>query len=195
MREYRHHLMGSKKPGTVNRIHKWLKEQDALLRAMERANNTRDKALVYVLLFCGLRVSELVKLRVEDLEIKERSGKLEVKVKGDKYREVPVPFNVRGALRDYLGDRKSGPLFWGQRGALTARGVQPVLKKYGYPARLGNLSPHVLRHTCATNLLNRGVDLVKVAAIQGHENLNTAAVYTRPTFKDLMAPVEENGDR
>ncbi|MGI9952499.1 tyrosine-type recombinase/integrase [Moorellaceae bacterium AZ2] len=170
------------------------KEQNALLRAVERAGNPRDKALVYVLLFCGLRVGELVTLRVEDLEIKERSGKLIVRGKGDKYREIPVPSNVRNVLRKYLGERKSGPLFLGQRGPLTVRGVQQLLKKYAYLAKLENLSPHVLRHTCATNLLNKGVDLVKVAAILGHENLNTTAVYTRPTFQDLMAAVEEDDD-
>ncbi|MDN5348231.1 MAG: integrase/recombinase XerD [Clostridia bacterium] len=107
-----------------------------------------------MLLFCGLRVGELVGLRVEDLEIKERSGKLTVRGKGAKYREVPVPSNVRRALREYLGERKSGPLFLGQRGPLTPRGVQQLLKKYAYQAKIEKLSPHVLRHTCATNLLN-----------------------------------------
>lgn len=168
------------------------KEQNALLRAVERGGSVRDRALVYLLLFCGLRVGELVGLEVEDLEIKERSGKLMVKGKGDKYREVPVPSNVRSALREYLGDRKSGPLFLGQRGPLTVRGVQQRLKKYAYLAKLDNLSPHVLRHTCATNLLNRGVDLVKVAALLGHENLNTTAIYTRPTFDDLMAALDDS---
>ncbi|SMB97155.1 integrase/recombinase XerC [Thermanaeromonas toyohensis ToBE] len=176
-------------PRALNR-----KEQNALLRAVERSGNARDKALVYVLLFCGLRVGELVKLRVEDLEIKERVGRLAVKGKGDKYREVPVPSNVRRALREYLGERKSGPLFLGQRGPLTARGVQQILKKYAYWARIGHLTPHVLRHTCATNLLNKGVDLVKVAALLGHENLNTTAQYTRPTFEELAGAVETDDD-
>lgn len=166
------------------------KEQNALLRAVERYGSTRDKALVYVLLFCGIRVGELVTLQVEDLEIKQRMGKMTVRGKGDKYREVPLPSIVRRALKEYVGERKSGPLFLGQRGPLTVRGVQQILKKYAYHARIEHLTPHVLRHTCATNLLNKGVDLVKVAALLGHENLNTTARYTRPTFEELAGAVE-----
>lgn len=166
------------------------KEQNALLRVVERGGKARDRAIVYVLLFCGLRVGELVKLRVEDLELKEKWGKIRVAGKGAKLREVPVPAHVRRVLKEYLDDKKSGPLFLGRRGPLTARGVQQMLKKYAYQARLENLTPHVLRHTCATNLLNDSVDLVKIAALLGHENLNTTAVYTRPKFEDLMTAVE-----
>lgn len=225
--DYRRHLMGKRRPATVNRrlvaIRKWLdwalekglvskrpkmpkrvrqeklapralsrKEQNALLRAVERGGKARDRAAVYVLLFCGLRVGELVGLRVEDLELKAKRGKIRVAGKGAKFREVPVPANVRQALREYLGDRKSGPVFLGQRGPLTARGVQQMLAKYAYQARIEGLTPHTLRHTFATNLLNSGVDLVKVAALLGHENLNTTAVYTRPTFEELARVVERD---
>lgn len=168
------------------------KEQNALLRAVERSQNPRDKALIYILLFCGLRVGEVANLRIEDLEIKDRMGKLTVRSgKGAKYREVPIPAPARAALREYLGDRQDGLVFMGQRGPLTEKGIQNILKKYEYQARLDKLTPHMLRHTCATNLLNAGVDLVKVAAILGHENLNTTAIYTRPKFEELMAAVEK----
>ncbi|MGB9886682.1 MAG: tyrosine-type recombinase/integrase [Moorellales bacterium] len=166
------------------------KEQNALLRAVERSGNDRDRAIVYVLLYCGLRVGELVGLNVEDVELRERRGKITVRGKGAKLREVPIPAPARRALADYLGGRTAGPLFLGQRGPLTARGVELMLKKYAYQARIEGLTPHTLRHTCATNLLNSGVDLVKVAAMLGHENLNTTMVYTRPTFEELARAVE-----
>lgn len=166
------------------------REQNALLRAVERSGSARDRAIVYVLLFCGLRVGELTGLRVEDVELRERYGKITVAGKGDKFREVPVPAIARRALREYLNGRDSGPVFLGQRGPLTPRGVQQLLKKYAYLARIENLTPHVLRHTWATSLLNSGVDLVKVAALLGHENLNTTMVYTRPTFEELLRAVD-----
>lgn len=168
-------------------------EQNALLRAVMREGKLRDQAIIYVLMYCGLRVGELVRLRVEDVELK-RQGKITVKnSKGSKTREVPAPTNVRKVLQEYIGDRTSGRIFLGQRGPLTARGVQEILAKYAYKARIESLSPHTLRHTCATNLLNKGVDLVKVAAILGHENLNTTAVYTRPSFDELKKAVEIYG--
>lgn len=168
-------------------------EQNALLRTVMREGKLRDQAIVYVLMYCGLRVGELVRLRVEDVELK-RQGKITVRNgKGDKTREVPAPANVRKVLQEYLGDRTSGRIFLGQRGPLTERGVQQILAKYAYKARIEGLSPHTLRHTCATNLLNKGVDLVKVAAILGHENLNTTAVYTRPSFDELKKAVEIYG--
>ncbi|MGI9862339.1 tyrosine-type recombinase/integrase [Moorella naiadis] len=165
-------------------------EQNALLRAVMREGKLRDQAIVYVLMYCGLRIGELVRLRVEDVELK-RQGKITVRNgKGDKTREVPAPANVRKVLQEYLGDRTSGRIFLGQRGPLTVRGVQEILAKYAYKARIECLSPHTLRHTCATNLLNKGVDLVKVAAILGHENLNITAVYTRPSFDELKKAVD-----
>lgn len=168
-------------------------ERNALLRAVERGGNLRDIAVVNVLLFCGLRVSELVGLTVEDLELKDKYGKITVRGKGAKYREVPVPSHVRRILRDYLTERHitGGRLFLGRRGPLTPRGIQEMLQKYAYQSRLEKASPHTLRHTCATELLKKGIDLVAVAAILGHENLNTTAIYTRPRFEDLMAAVEK----
>ncbi|WP_287192251.1 tyrosine-type recombinase/integrase [Syntrophothermus sp.] len=176
-------------------------EMNALLRAVMQEGNKRDLAIIMTLMYCGLRVSELVSLKISDLELKERAGKITVRGKGNKTREVPVPHEVREALRDYLTERKDRyqELFLGQRGPLTVLGVQQMLKKYAYAAKIENLSPHVLRHTCATYYLNKGMDLVKVAALLGHKNLNTTMVYTSPSFDDLAWAMEgktrEEGNR
>lgn len=168
------------------------REQNAMLRAVERHGSARDRAVVYVLLFCGLRVGELVALRVEDVELKDRHGKIRVAGKGAKFREVLVPAAARKALKDYLGqeERAGFPRAEGAaHGPRRAADAQEA--RVSCPDR--GPKPHVLRHTCATNLLNSGVDLVKVAAILGHENLNTTMVYTRPTFEDLLRAVDPEG--
>lgn len=165
-------------------------EQNALLRAVMREGKLRDQAIIYVLMYCGLRVGELVRLRVEDVDLK-RQGKITVSnSKGNKTREVPAPAKARKKLQEYLGDRTSGRIFLGQRGPLTERGVQQILAKYAYKARIERLTPHTLRHTFVKNLLDKGVDLPKIAALLGHENLNTTAVYTRPSFDELKKAVE-----
>ncbi len=170
-------------------------EVNALLRAVERGGSRRDQAIVAVLLYCGLRISELVNLRVQDVEINERSGKLTVRGKGAKMREVPVRVEARRALAAYLEERKKNSkydkLFLGQRGPLTVRGVSKMLEKYAYQARIEGLHPHSLRHTCAKNLVDSGVSLDKVAAILGHESLDTTAIYTKASFEDLARAVEK----
>jgi len=169
-------------------------EVNALLRAVERGGSKRDMAVVAVLLYCGLRVSELVNLRVQDVEVNERSGKLTVRGKGAKMRDVPVRLEARRALAAYLEVRKATfkneKLFLGQRGPLTVRGVAKILEKYAYQAKLEGLHPHSLRHTCAKNLVDSGVSLDKVAAILGHESLDTTAIYTKASFEDLARAMD-----
>lgn len=170
-------------------------EQNRLLRAVEKSRSARDLAIVRLLLSVGLRLGELVQLSVSDLTIGERSGKVMVrKGKGTKYREIPLPSEARSALKSWLSEHPGGEwLFPGRnRGMLTPRAVQKMLKKYAYQAGLplDLVHPHVLRHTCATNMLDAGVDLVKVAAVLGHESLDTTAIYTQPRLSDLAKAVE-----
>jgi len=175
-------------------------EQNRLLRAVERCGNVRDLAIIRLLLGAGLRIGELVSLKITDLGLGERQGKVRVCYgKGMKTREVPLPVDARRAIKNWLekhpfsGDG-SGYLFPNKSGGkLTCRAIQKMLKKYAYQAGLplNSVHPHVLRHTCATNMLNAGVDLVKVAAILGHESLDTTAIYTKPRFQDLSEAVEK----
>lgn len=171
-------------------------EQNRLLRTVEKSRNARDLAIIRLLISAGLRLEELVSLTVSDVTIRERSGKVTVrKGKGTKYREIPLPSEARIALKSWLSEHSGGEwLFLGRSGRkLTPRAVQKMLKKYACQAGLplNSVHPHVLRHTCATNMLNAGVDLVKVAAILGHESLDTTAIYTQPRFQDLSEAVEK----
>lgn len=169
------------------------------LRALEREGNDRDRALVACMVHAGLRVGEAVLLKVEDVEIGERKGRVVVRRgKGQKRREVPLGPEARAMIRPWLLARckqvdPEGYLFPG-RGPhpLSVRAVQAMIKKYAYLARLDvdQVTPHTLRHTFATRLLRGGADLVLVAALLGHARLDTTARYTKPTWSDLERAVE-----
>lgn len=177
---------------------RWLdqREQRALLRAVERGGRARDVAIVVLLLHTGLRVAELCALTWQDVEIRERSGVLHVRRgKGRKLRSVPLNLEAREALAGlgFAEHRDSPePIFRGQRGPLTPRGAQSALSRYlPHLASRGirQLSPHLLRHTCLKNLRDAGASLEEVAAIAGHENLNTTRRYSEPSLKDLERAV------
>mgnify|MGYP001331399830 CR=1 FL=1 len=174
------------------------REQNRLLRAVERAGNTRDIAIIKLMIGTGLRLGETTSLKIDDIELGERHGKVTVWGKGVKYREVPIPVEARHALTTWISwleqHTRGDYLFINRRGTgISHRGIQKMLKKYAYQAGLPleSVHPHVLRHTCAKNMLDSGVDLVKVATILGHESLDTTAIYTKPRFQDLIAAVDK----
>lgn len=157
-------------------------------------NARRDEALLNLLLYTGLRVSEAASLQVEDVVLNKRSGKVVVRSgKGRKYREVPLHREARKALQAYLEVRPVGEdnrLFLGQRGALGVRGIQMRIAALGKAAGV-KVTPHKLRHTFATRLLREaGADLVTTSTLLGHESVATTAIYTRPNEADMMRAVE-----
>jgi integrase/recombinase XerD len=150
----------------------------------------RDKALLEVLYSTGLRVTELTSLRVSDLEMK--MGCLRCIGKGDKERLVPVGQKALAAVEGYLLEarpeilrrRRGGPaipfLFVNARGGKLSRvGVWKILSAYGRRAGLRKpLTPHKLRHSFATHLLERGADLRSVQLMLGHADISTTQIYT-----------------
>lgn len=153
-----------------------------------------DEALLSLLLYAGLRVAEAAALKVADLVIGERSGKVIVRAgKGRKYREVPLHREARRALRDYLAVRPVGKgdrVFLGQRGPLSERGIQLRLVALGQAADV-KVTPHVLRHTFGSRLLREAeADLVTVSRLMGHKSVLTTTLYTQPTEADLAEAVE-----
>ena len=156
----------------------------------------RDKALIELLYATGLRVSELVSLRAGDLHLDD--GYLTCVGKGDKQRMVPMGNEASEWVRRYIRDgrprllkkRQSAWLFVNARGgsALSRVGFWKILKAYGKKAALPTaLSPHVLRHSFATHLLERGADLRMIQVMLGHADLSTTQIYTHVLEARLKA--------
>lgn len=154
----------------------------------------RDVALVQMMAHAGLRVGEIAALRVSSVELKERSGQVTVLGKGSKRRVVPLNGEARRALSAWLASRPvvdTEALFIGRRGeTLGVRAIQRILAQLGRAAGLEDLTPHVLRHTFAKNLVDAGVGLEKVADLLGHSRLDTTRIYTRPGQGDLERAAE-----
>ncbi|NOY12608.1 MAG: tyrosine recombinase XerC [Deltaproteobacteria bacterium] len=149
----------------------------------------RDLAIFELLYSCGLRVSELTGLDIGAVSLAESS--VRVLGKGGKERQLPVGRQACRALQEYLEERgpfsAEDPLFINQRGGrLTARSIQRNLKKrlllLGLPT---DVTPHALRHSFATHLLDAGADLRVIQELLGHASLSTTQKYTRVSFAHL----------
>ena len=150
----------------------------------------RDRALLETLYSTGIRVSELVGLNLDDLD--EISGTIIVRGKGKKERLCPIGETALSAIRAYLAKRPKKlrmpyALFVSQKlGRLTARQVDRLLRRYIAERNLpANISPHSLRHSYATHLLERGADLRSVQELLGHASLSTTQIYTHITPQRL----------
>lgn len=173
-------------------------EQKAFLRAVERTPRARDRAIVHLLFYTAVRLGECAALNLDDVHISARKGVLVIRSgKGDTYREVPLNTEVRETLRLWLKERSkrfprlSEPaVFLNPKGKrLSTRAIDLVIRRIGTDAHL-ELSAHILRHTCLTNLVRRGNDLVLVAEIAGHKRLETTRRYSLPTLQDREDAME-----
>lgn len=165
-----------------------VEDVDKLLAAPDTstARGLRDRALIEVLYATGLRVSELIGLKPPDVNLE--SGYLTTTGKGRKQRLVPLGDEAAGWVVRYLKEARpqllkktSTRLFVNARGGtgLTRVGFWKILKAYGRQCGLtGALSPHVLRHSFATHLLERGADLRAIQMMLGHSDLSTTQIYT-----------------
>jgi integrase/recombinase XerD len=157
----------------------------------------RDRALIELLYATGMRVSELVSLRPSDINLE--ASYLTCTGKGDKQRIVPIGDEAADWVRKYLrhsrpallGKRSSARLFVNARGGgpgLTRVGFWKILKGYARQAGLSRtLSPHVLRHSFATHLLERGADLRAIQMMLGHADLSTTQIYTHVLEQRMRA--------
>lgn len=150
-----------------------------------------EKVIVELLYGCGLRVTELVTLNLESVDLAEAS--LRALGKGSKERLVPLGTHALFALRQYLVERErmrgsaSVALLLGPRGSrLNVRAVQRIVKRLGLlGAGRGDLHPHALRHACATHMLEGGADLRAIQELLGHASLSTTQRYTHLSMEQL----------
>jgi len=181
------------------------KEIDTLLAAPDASKPTglRDRAMLQFLYATGVRVSELCKVQVSDVE--SNLGFARVMGKGRKQRLIPVGRVALAAIEDYLAQgrpallkgRRSPYLFVTARGgAMTRQGFWKLLGLLGKQAGLfHNLTPHVLRHSFATHLLEGGADLRSVQTMLGHADISTTQIYTHVMRSRLRTTVDEHHPR
>lgn len=154
----------------------------------------RDAAILELFYSSGIRLSELIQLNIADISLHE--GTLKVKGKGNKERIVPVGKRALQAVEDYLRERQrytkenlvsSQPLFLAHNGKrIYPQAIQNMVKKHiERVSEVQQKSPHVLRHTFATHLLNRGADLQAVKELLGHESISTTQIYTHVALDQL----------
>ncbi len=201
----RNPVQGVKAVKEVALAPKWLdkKQRAALLRAVDkevdhamrryprlRLMYLRDAAIVKLILFAGLRVGEIIELRLSDVILDERKGSVVVREgKGTKRREIPLNVKARKALLDYLRMRpetEKYELFLDQRNeGVQSKAIQRAVQRFTKKAGINNATPHTLRHSFAKALIDADVSLEKVAMLLGHSNLNTTRIYTTPGEEDL----------
>ncbi|TKG96035.1 hypothetical protein EYV94_07045 [Puteibacter caeruleilacunae] len=189
------------KPKTKKRLPVFVEEED-LNRLLDNGyfsddfEGRRDKVIVSFLYGTGVRLSELKNLRTADIDI-ERCM-IKVLGKRNKERIVPFPRSMRSVLEDYLEIREG--LFGGQDFLLlTIKGVQVydkliyrvVKKNLSLVTTISKKSPHVLRHSFATHLLNNGADLNAIKELLGHANLQATEIYTHTSFEKLKSVYEQ----
>ncbi|MBQ6861253.1 MAG: site-specific tyrosine recombinase XerD [Alistipes sp.] len=174
-------------------------EIDRILAAIDTSTpkGIRDVAMLELLYSCGLRVSELVSLRLGDLFFGE--GYIRVVGKGDKQRLVPISDVARERVMRYLDERQPARtseevLFLNNRGkGLTRVMIFTILKEAARRAEIEKrISPHTLRHSFATHLLEGGAGIRQVQELLGHENILTTEIYTHLDSEHLRTTVEEH---
>lgn len=179
---------------------------EELVRLIESRNkdnfySIRDRAIIETLYSTGMRVSELVNLNVQDIDFIAEVVK--VYGKGKKERLLPVGRQALNAIRIYLKEREKlgfgnkTPLFLNRYGyRITERSVHRIIKKSALQAGVTTeISPHTLRHSFATHLLDRGADLRSVQELLGHASLSTTQIYTHLTLEGLKKIYEKSHPR
>ena len=160
-----------KAPKVDKRLPKFI-TYDELNRLLENADNYRDKLIIKFLFYTGVRVSELVKIKKSDIIFEE--GFVKVYGKGGKERIVPIPKELLNELKDYINKINTENIF-----PLSSRQVERIIKNIAKKAGIDKkVTPHVLRHSLATTLLSKGVDIRYIQEILGHSSLNITQIYT-----------------
>jgi len=160
--------------------------KEEVSKLLEATRNRKSKLIISLLYSSGLRVSEVLNLKVHDLDLHEKIGWVRAG-KGKKDRLFILSDKIIGPLTDYLSGKDNEEyLFTGKKGKMTARNIQKMIKKSAVRAGINKkVSPHTLRHSYGTHLLENGVDIRKIQMLLGHSQLSTTQLYTQVSTEEL----------
>ena len=164
-------------------------ELNEILSSIEK---TRDRLIVMMLYGCGLRRSEL--LSITDADIQEGRREMRITGKGNKTRVIPLTDDLLSAIRDQQKERDEKfpelptpkPLIATAHGSMSESALYKTVNRLLSPSSASKKSPHTLRHTFATSLLNSGADINSVKELLGHASLGATQIYTHVAFKDMQ---------
>lgn len=187
--------LGIRRPKKEQRIPTVLTKEEVkkLLSSME---NKKSKLMLSLIYACGFRVSELVNLKIKDLDFDENIGHV-IQAKGKKDRIFNIPLNLKKALMKNAEKQKQDGkeyIFTGPKGKLSDRNIQKIIKKAALRAEIKkNVHPHTLRHSFATHLLEDGTDIRCIQELLGHASISTTELYThisRAQLKKVVSPID-----
>jgi integrase/recombinase XerD len=176
-----------RRPKKEKRIPTVLTKEEAKA-LMASADNKKSKLMISLLYAAGLRISELLNLRLEDLNFIEKIGHVK-QGKGRKDRNFNIPQFLLNTLKEQVDNQKKAHedyLFTGPKGQLSSRNLQKIVTNTSIKAGIKkSVHPHTLRHSFATHLLEDGVDLRSIQELLGHSNLDTTQIYTHISTEKL----------
>lgn len=168
--------------------------KDEVKKLIEAAETRKSKLIMQILYSTGLRVSELVNLKVNDLNLDEKTGMVK-QGKGKKDRLLILPEKLIAELQEYVKNHPNNVYILSEKEPLTTRNIQKIIKKASQKAQIQKkVTPHTLRHSFATHLLESGTDIRLIQQLLGHENLNTTQIYAHVSteqLKKIRNPLDE----
>lgn len=179
--------LGIKRPKREKRIPAVLTKEE-VIRLFDNLTNKKSRLMISLIYACGFRVSELINLKLSDLNFAEMTGHVR-QAKGKKDRVFNIPhFLLKELTKQVVEQKEAGQeyLFNGPNGRLTDRNIQKIVRIAAKKAGIEKqVHPHTLRHSFATHLLENGVDIRKIQELLGHADLSTTQIYTHISTEEL----------
>ncbi|MEK6915731.1 MAG: site-specific tyrosine recombinase/integron integrase [Nanoarchaeota archaeon] len=172
--------------------------KEEVSRLLKSAETRKSRLILSLLYSSGLRVSELVNLKPSDINFSENIGWVR-EGKGSKDRMFTLSQNLVSELKDYLKMKENSRYLFSQNEPLTTRNIQKIVKNLRNRAEISKkVTPHTLRHSFATHLLESGTDIRMIQALLGHSSLNTTQIYTHVStdqIKKIQNPFDSLVDK
>lgn len=184
-----------KRPKKERKIPSVLTKEE-VLKLINSSQTKKSKLLISLLYSCGMRVSELVNLKIKNLDFNEKIGYIK-QSKGKKDRIFNIPMTLLEELKEQVEKQKQNNqefLFTGPKGKLSSRNIQKIVVKAALKANIGKeVHCHTLRHSFATHLLENNIDIRKIQELLGHADLSTTQIYThisKEELKKIKSPLD-----